>query len=94
MAGGVTNQKAVISLVLAIVGLFCCGLIMGPIAIFFARAADKEIAASGGTQTGSGLAKAGLIIGILEIVLFVLGVLLFAGGIMTSIMHSGTTVPQ
>ena len=90
-AATVTNQKAVISLVVALVGGVCClGIIGGPIAIFFGNAANKEIAASGGTQSGSGLAKAGLIIGIIELILWILAVLSIMGGVLRAFQNTTT----
>ena len=87
----VTNQKAVISLVTSLVGLVCClGIITGPVAIYFGSAAQKEISASGGAQSGGGLAKAGLIIGIIEAILWILGVLMFMGGILSAFRNAGT----
>ncbi|GAC1335585.1 MAG: hypothetical protein NVSMB17_18650 [Candidatus Dormibacteria bacterium] len=84
VAATATNQKAVISLVLSLVGAVCClGLITGPLAIYFGNAAQKEIATSGGAQGGSGIAKAGLIIGIIELVLAVLFILAIVGGVLS-----------
>jgi len=76
VAASVTNQKAVISLVLGILGLGCCP-IMGPVALFISNKARAEINASGGQQGGGGLAQAGLILGILGSIFLVLGLLYF-----------------
>ena len=93
VAASVTNQKAVISLVLSLVGLVCCiGIFTGPVAIFLGMAAQKEIDASGGSQGGSGLAKAGLIIGIVEVILFILGILMVLGGFVSA-LHNVSTTP-
>lgn len=51
-----------------IVSLFCCGVILGPVAIVLSTQAKAEIAATGGVQGGDGQAKAGLILGIIGIV--------------------------
>lgn len=55
-------------MILGIVSLFCCGVVTGPVAIILSTQAKNEIAASGGTQTGAGQAKAGLILGIIGVV--------------------------
>jgi hypothetical protein len=57
----VTNSNATMSLVLAIVGWAVCP-IASIFGIVYGRRAQDEIDASGGTQTGEGLAKAGIII--------------------------------
>jgi Domain of unknown function (DUF4190) len=75
-----TNTKAVWSLVLGILSLFCCGVVTGVIAIVLGRMAQNEIAASGGYQGGAGMAKAGFVLGIIGAVLSVLGLVLYASG--------------
>ena len=72
----ITNQKATISLILGIISCVCC-FICGPFAIYFANQAKREIAASGGTQSGEGLATAGLITGIIGTIFIALGILYF-----------------
>lgn len=57
----VTNSNATMSLVLAIVGWAFCPIV-SIFGVIYARRAQDEIAASAGTQSGEGLAKAGLII--------------------------------
>jgi len=78
-----TNTKAIWSLVLGIVGLLCCGFFTGIPAIILGNSAKKEIAASGGAETGAGMAQAGFILGIIALVLMVLGIIAFAGGLVT-----------
>ena len=53
---------------------FCCAIIglVGIIAIFMGRSAQKEIALSGGALTGEGMAKAGVVLGIIGSVIGVL----------------------
>lgn len=75
-----TNQKAIWSLVLGILGLVCCGFIAGIPALILGNSAKKEIAASGGAETGAGMAQAGFVLGIIAIALGVLGLILFAVG--------------
>jgi putative exporter of polyketide antibiotics len=75
-----TNQKAIWALVLGILGLVCCGFIAGIPAVILGNSAKKEIAASGGAETGAGMAQAGFVLGIIAIALGVLGLILFAVG--------------
>ena len=79
-----TNQKAIWSLVLGILGLVCCGFIAGIPALILGNSAKKEIAASGGAETGAGMAQAGFILGIIAIVLGVLGLVLFLAGVINT----------
>ncbi len=60
-----TNQKAVWSLVTGIVGI-CCGL-LGIVAIVLGNQAKQEIQATG--QGGMGMAQAGFVLGIVDLVL-------------------------
>lgn len=70
------SSKAVAALVIGIispvVGL-CCAVIglVGIAAIVLGRSAQKEIAASNGALTGEGMAKAGVILGIIGCVVAV-----------------------
>lgn len=66
---------AVASLVCGLVGLVFCQIVFGPIAISRANAAKRAIEADP-TLGGEGLATAGMILGIIDLVLFVI-VLLF-----------------
>ena len=56
------------ALICGILSIFCCGIILGPIAIIQALKAKKEIAASRGALTGGGMATAGLVCGIVGMV--------------------------
>lgn len=87
-----TNQKALWSMILGIVGLVCCGLFAGVPALILGNMAKKEIGASGGAQTGSGMAKAGVILGIIAIVWSVISFILFATGVF-SMDNSFSTAP-
>lgn len=69
------NQKALWSMILGIVSLFCCGIITGVVAVILGGQAKSEIAQSNGTQTGEGMAKAGVITGWIGIALTVLGII-------------------
>lgn len=74
-----TNQKAIVSLVTGIAGILCCGP-LGIAAIIFGVMARKEIDQSGRMQTGSGLAMAGIILGVLAMAWTALALLLLSTG--------------
>jgi len=63
---------AVSSLVWGILGFFLCGLILGIVAISNANKAKKLIREQPDTYTGEGLATAGLVIGIIDLVAWAL----------------------
>jgi len=65
-------------MILGIVGIVCCGIFAGIPALVLSSQAKKEIEASGGQQTGAGLATAGLVLGILSLVSTVIGLILYA----------------
>lgn len=71
------NQKAMWSMILGILGLVCCGLFAGIPAWILGNQAKQEIAASGGTQSGAGMAQAGFIMGIISVVLSVVGIVIY-----------------
>ena len=87
-----TSQKAIWSLVLGILGLLCCGFFAGIPAIVLGKMAQKEIDASGGAQTGRGLATAGFVLGILAVVWGVVWVILSLTGVI-NYNFSTTTAP-
>ncbi len=74
------NKKALWSMILGILGLICCGFFTGVPALILGNQAKREIAASGGTQGGAGMAQAGFILGIIAVVWGVISVILFATG--------------
>jgi hypothetical protein len=74
-----TNSFAIASLVLSLT-VFLIGPIL---AIVFGVRARRQIRESGGLESGDGLALAGMIIGIVELVLSVIAVGIFAGLIAT-----------
>ena len=61
------NSKATASLILGVLSLFCCGFVLGVVAIVLGVLARGEIERSQGLQGGSGLALAGIITGALGI---------------------------
>ena len=58
----------------ALIGILCFGIILGPMAISRALKAKKEIAADP-QLTGEGKANAALIIGIIDLLFWVLGII-------------------
>ncbi len=85
--GGQQNQKAIIALVLGIGGFFICPLV-GIAAIILGGQAKGEIRASGGAQTGEGLATWGVILGWVQIAEIVLVIVLIVLGVMGAIVGS------
>lgn len=70
-----SSNKPVLALVLGIVGILCCGLAGIPAIIL-----GRQAAAEG--QPG-GMAKAGEILGYVALGLMVLGIILFAAGVLS-----------
>lgn len=72
--GPVQNQKALAALILSLISIpfmFCCpclGLGTGIASLTYGILGRKEIQASGASQTGDGMAMAGIVIGIITIV--------------------------
>jgi hypothetical protein len=83
------SSKAVAALVVGIVSLllgFCCAFLglAGVVAVVLGRSAQREIALSGGALTGEGMAKAGVVLGIIGavvgVVTTILNVVLLTSG--------------
>ncbi len=72
--GPIQNQKALAALILGLISIpfmFCCGCIglgTGIASLVCGVLGRKEIQASGGAQTGDGMALTGIVIGIIAIV--------------------------
>jgi len=66
---------AVSSLVIGIIGLVFCQIILGPVAISKANAAKRAMA-SDPTLGGEGLATAGMVLGIVDLIVFALGLVI------------------
>ncbi|MBN2190568.1 MAG: DUF4190 domain-containing protein [Candidatus Aureabacteria bacterium] len=86
------SGKAITSLVLGILGLLCCG----PLAIvawILGAMELSDIKKGLSSKAGEGMAKAGMIIGIIGTVLMVLGILVWiaimAMGIMAGVAEQG-----
>jgi Domain of unknown function (DUF4190) len=61
------------ALIMGILSLFCCGILLGPFAIVQANKAKQAIAMDP-TLRGGGMATAGMILGIIALILNVLGI--------------------
>lgn len=70
--GTIPCKEAGEALKYAIIGIFCFGIILGPIAISKASKA-KDMIAKNPQLTGSGKATAAMVIGIVVVVLWVIG---------------------
>ena len=66
------ESRALVALVCGILGLLLLPIIFGGTAIVLGVQARKKIQASQGMLTGEGLSKAAVIIGILDVALFLL----------------------
>ena len=75
------SNQPTLALVLGILSILCCGL-LGPVAWYLGSQELKKIAAGASPAAGEGMAKAGMILGIIGTVLLVLSLLwiFFAGG--------------
>ena len=76
-----SSNKPVTSLVLGIIGIVCCNL-LGPVAWYIGKQELDAIAAGQAPVAGQGMARAGMILGIIGTVLFVFTLfwVFFAGG--------------
>ena len=68
----VQHRKALISMILGIVGLFCIPIILPVLAIVLGVQARNEIDRSPGTYKNRGMATAGLVLGIIGLAFGVL----------------------
>jgi len=67
-----TSSSAIWALVCGIAGFFLCGLILGIAAINLGNKAKKEIQASNGQIGGNGMATAGIVLGVIDLVAWAL----------------------
>lgn len=67
-----TEGTAIAAFVVSLVGVFVCGVVIGPVALVLANNAQQKIVASGGGLTGSGLVTAARVIAIISIVFSIL----------------------
>ncbi|MFJ4616879.1 DUF4190 domain-containing protein [Streptomyces sp. NPDC088812] len=69
-----TNGLAIASLCCGIVGLFLLSIVLGPLAIVFGAVALRQAA-----KNGAGMAKAGIALGVVDVVLWVIFLAVAAG---------------
>ncbi|MCK8433583.1 DUF4190 domain-containing protein [Streptomyces sp. D2-8] len=65
-SGSRTNGLAIASLCCGIIGLFFLNIVLGPLAIVFGAVARRQAS----VRNGAGMAKAGIILGIVDVVLW------------------------
>jgi len=65
-SGSRTNGLAIASLCCGIVGLFLLNIVLGPLAIVFGAVARRQAA----VRNGAGMAKAGIVLGVVDVVLW------------------------
>lgn len=65
-SGSRTHGLAIASLCCGIIGLFILNIVLGPLAIVFGAVALRQAA----VKNGAGMAKAGVILGIVDVVLW------------------------
>jgi hypothetical protein len=66
------DRQAIASLVCGIIGLLLFGVILGTVALVLGSKARTRISAQPGRLKGSGMALAGMILGAIDLVAFVL----------------------
>jgi Domain of unknown function (DUF4190) len=82
-----TDGLAIASLIVGILSLLCCGVLLGPAAAIMGFIARNRIMQSGGAVGGGGMAMAGLILGIVGFLLWVVVVIIYG----VSLSHLNTT---
>ena len=73
-----TDGLAIASLITGIVSLLCCGVILGPAAAIMGFISRNRITQSGGAIGGGGMAMAGLILGVVGFLLWIVIVIVYA----------------
>ena len=84
------SPKALWAMISGIFSLLCCGP-LGILALVLGLSAKKEIQASGGAQTGGGMATAGIVLGSLALVWMVVAAILYATGILAFNFNASTS---
>ncbi|MFI0999425.1 DUF4190 domain-containing protein [Streptomyces galbus] len=65
-SGSRTNGLAIASLCCGIIGLFFLNIVLGPLAIVFGVIARRQA----GVKNGAGMATAGIVLGVIDVVLW------------------------
>lgn len=87
-----SNTKALLSLIAGIFGWTLLPFLGSVAALILGHMARAEIRRSAGQQVGDGLAVAGLVLGWLSVVVWLVGILLtilFFGGLVTALVALG-----
>jgi hypothetical protein len=77
-------------MILGILSIVACGLLAGIPALILGSSAKKEIAASGGAQSGEGMATAGVVLGWISVAISVLVLVLIGLGAFAATSYTGT----
>lgn len=85
------NTKAIVTLVLGILSIVCCGFFAGIPAIFLGRAELKAIDEGRSPEQNRTLAKVGFILGIVGTILSILATLAYIGIIVLAIITGQST---
>ena len=85
------NTKAVVTLVLGILSIVCCGFFAGIPAIFVGRSELKAIDEGRSSEQNRSLAKIGFILGIVGTILSILATLAYIGIIVLAIITGHQT---
>lgn len=88
------NTKSIISLVLGVLSLVCCGFFSGIPAIFVARSELKAVNEGRSHESNRTLSKIGLILGIIGTVLSLLGFLIYAVIFLGAFIFGATNTPS
>jgi small-conductance mechanosensitive channel len=85
------NTKAIVTLVLGILSIVCCGFFAGIPAIFLGRSELKAIDEGRSSEQNRNLAKIGFILGIVGTILSILATLAYIGIIVLAIITGQST---
>lgn len=88
------NTKAIVTLVLGILSVMCCGFFAGIPAIFVGRSELKAIDEGRSSLENRTLAKIGFILGIVGTILSILGTLAYIGIIVLAIITGNRAGPD
>jgi hypothetical protein len=82
--GGTADQQvsslANKSVIAGAVGLLCCGVVLGPLAISYANQAEAAMIRNDAGQNQAGMIKTGRVLGYVALVLWFLALLVRVGG--------------
>jgi Domain of unknown function (DUF4190) len=84
-------KGAVTSLVVGLLSLFCCGIVLGPIAIVQGSQARFRVRTSNGRLSGDGIALLGMFLGGLSVFLFFFWLWWYATGHSVLVIQRGGT---